>query len=220
MKYQTTILALLFLIASLLLPTHSTIMTLPSSPNSLLLYRTLVKMHNLRQIDQANSQGQTYQLAPNNFIDLTLSEFAEMFGSSPQLPSQEKPMIGAIVSLAPKSSIDWRKSGKVSRVKNQGKTCNACYAFVAVADIETSLLLAGQSASLSEQQIVDCSSSFGNNGCWNGFYSYSFDYAKKNPLTTDSLYPYVAKVQACRITNGQFKIKSYLAYNGNNCNFL
>lgn len=73
MKYQTTILALLFLIASLLLPTHSTIMTLPSSPNSLLLYRTLVKMHNLRQIDQANSQGQTYQLAPNDFIDLTLS---------------------------------------------------------------------------------------------------------------------------------------------------
>ena len=58
-------------------------------------------------------------------------------------------MIGAIVSLGPKSSIDWRKSGKVSRVKNQGKTCNACYAFVAVADIETSLLLAGQSASLS-----------------------------------------------------------------------
>ena len=73
MNYHSTTLTLLFLIASLLLPTHSTLMTLPSSPDSLQLYRSLVKMHNLQQIDQANSQGQAYRLAPNDFIDLTLS---------------------------------------------------------------------------------------------------------------------------------------------------
>ena len=105
-------------------------------------------------------------------------------------------------------------------MKNQGKSCDSCYAFVAVADIETSLLLKRKSVDLSEQQIVDCSSSYGNNGCWNGFYKYSFDYVKANSLAVDSEYPYVGKEQDCRKVNGVFKISSYLAYNGNNCIFL
>ena len=82
------------------------------------------------------------------------------------------------------------------------------------------MLLRRKSASLSEQQIVDCSSAFGNNGCWNGFYKYSFDYVKRNPLTSDSEYPYIGKMQPCKKVNGNYKISSYMAYNGNNCNFL
>jgi cathepsin L len=91
-------------------------------------------------------------------------------------------MIGAIYPLSSGMSIDWRDSGKVSSVKNQGASCNSCYAFVAIADIETSYLLASKNVRLSEQQLIDCSSSYGNNGCLNGFYGFAFEYAKKNPI--------------------------------------
>ena len=72
-----------------------------------------------------------------------------MFGSSAPKLKDDMPHLGAIIRLPTKRSNDWRKSGVVSKVKNQGKTCNSCYAFVAVADIETSLLLSGKNASLS-----------------------------------------------------------------------
>jgi C1A family cysteine protease len=59
------------------------------------------------------------------------------------------PMIGAIIKISPNQTVDWRVSGKVSAVKNQGSVCNSCYAFVAMADIETTYLLASQKVTLS-----------------------------------------------------------------------
>lgn len=44
----------------------------------------------------------------------------------------------------------------VSPVKDQG-FCGSCYAFAAVADIESSYLFRGKKVDLSEQQIIDCS---------------------------------------------------------------
>ena len=46
--------------------------------------------------------------------------------------------------------------------------------------------------SLSEQQLVSCSSSYGNQGCNGGWYYYAWDYAVVTPLDTESLYPYTS----------------------------
>jgi C1A family cysteine protease len=58
-----------------------------------------------------------------------------MYSSNSPSTEEQLPTIGAIVSQRKKRSIDWRSKGKVSGVKNQGRVCNSCYAFVAVADI-------------------------------------------------------------------------------------
>jgi len=49
----------------------------------------------------------------------------------------------------------------------------------------------GTLTSLSEQQFVDCSTSFGNLGCNGGVMEYGFRYAEKTAIDTEADYPYL-----------------------------
>jgi hypothetical protein len=68
-------------------------------------------------------------------------------------------------SLLQNGELDWRDKGVVGPVKNQGQ-CDVCYAFSATAAIESAWALeTGHLVPLSEQQVLDCGSSFGNGVC-------------------------------------------------------
>jgi len=55
---------------------------------------------------------------------------------------------------------------------------------------------------LSEQQLVDCSSSYGNDGCNGGWYYYGWNYAHADGgLCTEASYPYTGVQGACRSTS-------------------
>lgn len=112
-------------------------------------------------------------------------------------------------------SKDWNKLGYVSPVRFQG-TCGSCYAFASASIIESYTAIKNKKPNgivpLSEQQIVDCSTSFGNNGCKGGSLRSTFDYVKgAGGLDSDASYPYNDKLNSCRFKKPDVaaKISSY-----------
>jgi len=79
-------------------------------------------------------------------------------------------------------AIDWSTQGAVTGVKNQG-SCGSCWAFSATGGLEgLSKIAYGTLESFSEQQLVDCSGSFGNQACNGGLMTNSFNFVKANGI--------------------------------------
>ena len=167
-------------------------------------YRRIIFFKNLEQINKHNADStQTYKMGLTQFAAYTDAEFATLF-LTPKVydPEWENANIN-MPSI--NGDIDWTTKGVVSPVKNQGN-CGSCWAFSAVATLESFSLMKGQAITLSEQQLVDCSKKYGNDGC-NGGYNYQgLAYVKDNGITTGAAYPYVAKTQTCKSDGGSFKI--------------
>ena len=84
-------------------------------------------------------------------------------------------------------NFDWRTSGKVTPVKNQG-SCGSCWDFGTIGSYEGVIACTfGELVDLSEQYILDCNSS--NYSCQGGWWAFS-DLANGVPL--ESCYPYTA----------------------------
>ncbi|KAI3456170.1 hypothetical protein Pfo_012833 [Paulownia fortunei] len=148
---------------------------------------------NVEYIESFNDAGtRPYKLAINKFADLTNEEFRARngykLGSHPK-SSKVSSFRYANVTAVP-SSMDWRKKGAVTGVKDQGQ-CGCCWAFSAVAATEgINQLTTGNLISLSEQELVDCDTSE-DQGCNGGLMDYAFEFIIGNDgLTTESNYPY------------------------------
>ncbi|CDY33651.1 BnaC08g19510D [Brassica napus] len=100
------------------------------------------------------------------------------------------------VEAFPKS-VDWRKKGAVSYVKNQG-SCGSCWAFSTVAAVEgINKIVTGNLTTLSEQELIDCDTTY-NNGCNGGLMDYAFEYIVKNGgLRKEEDYPYSMEEGTC-----------------------
>ena len=104
-------------------------------------------------------------LSKDEFKQTQLSTFTANVDYSPE------------ISTSPlKLNVDWVSYGAVSPVKDEGQ-CKANWAFSAVGAIEgISMIFYRQQTEYSAQQLLDCSSSYGNNGCINGNMINSFNF--------------------------------------------
>ncbi|KAG6779894.1 hypothetical protein NC652_012017 [Populus alba x Populus x berolinensis] len=178
------------------------------------LHRFEVFKENLKHIDQRNKEVTSYWLGLNEFADLSHEEFKSKFlGLHPEFPrkkSSEDFSYRDVVDL-PKS-IDWRKKGAVTPVKNQG-SCGSCWAFSTVAAVEgINRIVAGNLTSLSEQQLIDCDTSF-NNGCNGGLMDYAFKFIVNNGgLHEEEDYPYLMEEGTCDEKREELEVVTISGY--------
>ncbi|XP_022857536.1 cysteine protease XCP2-like [Olea europaea var. sylvestris] len=165
------------------------------------LHRFEIFKDNLKHIDERNKNIHNYWLGLNEFADLSHEEFKNMYlglkaDSLPQRnESPEQFKYRDFVDL-PKS-VDWRKKGAVTGVKNQG-SCGSCWAFSTVAAIEgINQIVTGNLTELSEQELIDCDTKY-NNGCNGGLMDYAFAFVVSNGgLHKEEDYPYLMEEGTC-----------------------
>jgi len=171
-------------------------------------FRFKVFMENKHMIAKHNQKAmlghKSYTLEINHYGDLLHHEFVRiMNGYQHHLKAVSENgslyMTPANVNLP--ENIDWREQNMVTPVKDQGQ-CGSCWSFSATGALEGQhSRKAGQLVSLSEQNLIDCSKKFGNNGCNGGLMDFAFQYIKQNHgIDTEKSYPYEAKEGKCRYT--------------------
>ena len=83
--------------------------------------------HNVDLIDAHNQQANTtFRMGINAFTDMELGEFAGKYNGWRQAktdkPASERVKVKLAEGVAAASSLDWRKSGVVTAVKDQGQS--------------------------------------------------------------------------------------------------
>ncbi|CAG9333163.1 unnamed protein product [Blepharisma stoltei] len=167
------------------------------------LKRLQVFRDNLIFIRMQNQIENDWVLGVNQFTDLTRDEFKAMYTPNKFIRSERRQEQEFSSVQALPTFVDWRQQGAVTPVKNQG-ACGSCWAFSTTGAVEGLWKISGNSlVSLSEQELMDCSVSFGNNGCNGGLMDYAFEFIMKNGITLESNYPYAGVQGTCNTTAEQ-----------------
>jgi len=155
---------------------------------------------NYESIVRHNNGNFTWTQGVNQFSDLTAEEFETQYLRG-VLGGDFQPILSTQQYIEIAGEKDWRKEGAVTPVKNQAQ-CGSCWAFSTTGTIEGwDYLKTKTLRSLSEQQLVDCSGSTGNQGCNGGWPKWSLTYLEKNGGSCDQAsYPYTGRDGSCKKT--------------------
>ncbi|BFZ24892.1 hypothetical protein BsWGS_27931 [Bradybaena similaris] len=158
-------------------------------------------MENVNLIEQHNWEyhngRSSFYLDINHFADLTNEEYRARSGFHASRIPVSCPGYKPDTKDVPESQ-DWREKGYVTAVKFQDE-CGSCWSFATTGAVEAQWFKkTGKLVSLSEQQLMDCSRDYGNNGCHGGIPDFGFQYIIGNGIEEESVYPYEKKEGKCR----------------------
>ncbi|CAL8358653.1 unnamed protein product [Arctogadus glacialis] len=164
--------------------------------------RRAVWEKNSRMIAAHNEEAalgmHSYEMGMNHLGDMTSEEVSEkMMGLLVPL-NRDLTFTAAFDDKLEKlpKSVDYRKKGLVTSVKNQG-SCGSCWAFSSAGALEGQLAkTTGTLRDLSPQNLVDCVTE--NSGCGGGYMTNAFSYVMQNGgIDSDESYPYIGQDQQC-----------------------
>lgn len=158
----------------------------PQDPQSDLIDRLMRIVNSTLSLQQqlqlnGSTTGNTIYLAPNSSNPLNRGWFEDLFSAA---------------------QVDWRASGRVSRVKDQG-ACGSCWAYSTIGALESILASQGREVLLSEQNLVDCSRKYGNHGCNGGLMVPALRYVRDFGIMKSTDYPYTGKDETCKFKSKQ-----------------
>ncbi|XP_065370752.1 procathepsin L [Calliphora vicina] len=159
-----------------------------------------VRQHN----ELFNSGKSSFRLRTNIMADMSNDSYLKAFlrllrSKRVEALDHDSELVGSPLMQETPESIDWREKGFVTSPDNQ-KTCGSCYAFSIAESIEGQVFKrTGRILSLSPQQIVDCSTSHGNQGCTGGSLRNTLKYLQDTGgLMRSKDYKYVSKKGKCQ----------------------
>ncbi|XP_039898109.1 procathepsin L-like isoform X2 [Simochromis diagramma] len=163
--------------------------------------REFVLIHNIL----ADQSFKSYRLGMTYFADMENEEYKQLISQgclgslNVSLPHNGSAFLRLPEDIDLPDTVDWREKGYVTDVKDQ-KMCGSCWAFSATGALEGQhFRKTGTLVSLSEQQLVDCSGTYGNMGCNGGWMDSAFQYIKASGgIDTEASYPYEAEDWICR----------------------
>jgi C1A family cysteine protease len=151
-----------------------------------------ITTHNQR----ADAGAESYTVGINQFADMTKSEFKSTMLTY-NAEKKETNRVKILDDSNTPASVDWVSKGAVTPVKNQGQ-CGSCWAFSTTGSVEGAYQIAtGKLLSFSEQELVDCAGSYGNQGCNGGLMDDGFKYIEAKGDALESTYSYTGKTGTC-----------------------
>lgn len=176
-------------------------------------FRLKIFMENRHKIAKHNQKFSrnevTYTLGINKYADMLHHEFVATLNGFNRSQTTSKNLLSKRIeepvtfieaaNVEVPQTMDWREKGAVTDVKDQGH-CGSCWSFSSTGALEGQhFRKTGKLVSLSEQNLVDCSGSYGNQGCQGGLMDQAFQYIKDNGgIDTEKTYPYEAVDDTCR----------------------
>lgn len=186
-----------------------------------IVYRYNIFEQNLNIINTHNLQNHSWSMAVNQFADMTGDEFKKYTYCHKNKNLDNVPRIEFNNIFNPNdydtpNEVDWSSQGAVTDVKDQA-SCGSCWSFSTTGGVEGAYFLStGDLKSFSEQQLVDCSSSYGNHGCQGGLMTDAFKYIQDNGICLESDYSYTATDGKCKKCKVVTKINSFVEIPTNN----
>lgn len=164
-----------------------------------------------RELQRFKESDSGFEMTLGKFADLTHEEFLAQHtgllkapfpmeelglgrGSPIQYKTLEDIKTPVLHGLGETNDIDWESRGKLGSVRDQEK-CGSCFSFAAalLAQSHYAIKNSIKVREISEQHIVDCSKSYGNNGCGGGLIETSLQMIIDIGAMPRSLYPYTAE---------------------------
>ncbi|CAG9854681.1 unnamed protein product [Phyllotreta striolata] len=170
------------------------------------IVRFEIFQQNLKTIEEHNAKYEAglsgFWMGVNKFSDMTSDEFQAMMNKQIASKPKFEGELHVQENVSVPSGVDWRKEGAVLEVKDQGE-CGSCWAFSTTGALEgQNAIKNGKKISLSEQQLLDCSGSYGNGDCdTGGSMEAAFKYVKDNGIESEEDYPYQETQLRCKASS-------------------